>query len=260
MRYFHLGILLGGLTFCALTNKALADGWGNIKGQIVWSKKDVPADKDLMPNKDQQHCLSKGPLLSDELVIDKATSGVANVMIWLAPMQKGAKIPINPGLAAVPKDTVIIDQPCCKFEPRITMMREGQTLIVKNSAPVPHNSRISGNPGINGTKNPNIPPGAQVEFSGATKLKAEPRPLLLGCDIHGWMAGRIAIFDHPYFALSKKDGTFEIKDAPAGTYKIYIQHEKAGWVHKGNTSAGQEIVIPAGGTLDLGKYDLKIED
>jgi hypothetical protein len=263
MRRIGVSFLLAGFAVAVCSTTSHAEDWGNIKGQIVWSGKVAPAAKEIKPNKDEQHCLSKGALLSNEILVDKDTLGVANVMIWLAPFDKGGKIPINPKLKAVPQDKVIIDQPCCMFEPRITMMREGQTLVIKNSAPVPHNSRVSGNPEINGTKNPNIPPGGSVEFGGETKLKAEPKPLLLACDIHGWMGGRIGVFDHPYFALTKKDGTFEIKDAPAGKFRIYIQHEAVGWLHKVGAgeklSGGQVIEIKAGETLDLGKIEMKSE-
>ncbi|HEV3144974.1 MAG TPA: hypothetical protein VGZ47_13875 [Gemmataceae bacterium] len=258
MRRLHLGLAIVALSVLGFANASFADGWGNIKGQVVWGSKTVPAAEKVNVNKDEQHCLSKGPILNDILVIDKDTGGVANVAIWLVPVTKGDKMPIHPDLKAVPKDTKIIDQPCCMFVPRVTMMREGQTLIIKNPAPVPHNSRLSGK--VNGTKNPNLPPGGQIGFSGDTKLKAEERAMLLNCDIHGWMGGRVYVFDHPYFALTGKDGTFEIKNAPGGKYKIYIQHEAGGWVHKGKTSAGQVIDIPAGKTLDLGKYEMKIED
>ena len=138
------------------------------------------------------------------------------------------------------------------FVPRITMMREGQTLEIKNSAPVSHNSHVTGSPSVNGTLNPLIPAGASV----TKQPKAEKRPMLLSCDIHSWMAGRIGVFDHPYFALTKEDGTFEIKNAPVGQFKIFLQHEQTGWVHKGGTSAGQVITIKAGSN-DLGTFPMK---
>jgi hypothetical protein len=158
-------------------------------------------------------------------------------------------------LAAVPKEKVVIDQPHCQFVPRITMMREGQELEVKNSASVLHNARITGSPTGNGTINLTVSPGNSV----VKQPKAEKRPMLLGCDIHNWMGGRICVFNHPYFALSKEDGTFEIKKAPAGTYKIFIQHEKASWLQKGQNGSGQEIEIKPDGVLDLGKFVMKGE-
>ena len=133
MRRFYLGFTLTSISAFALAGSAIAEGWGNIKGQVVFGGKSIPEAKKVEVNKDQQHCLSKGPIVSDELVIDKASGGVANVMVWLAPVTKGDKIPINPDVKAVPKDKVVIDQPCCMFVPRVTMMREGQSLTIKNN-------------------------------------------------------------------------------------------------------------------------------
>ncbi|MCX7700189.1 MAG: hypothetical protein N2039_04875, partial [Gemmataceae bacterium] len=173
----------------------------------------------------------------------------------LAPVNQNDKIPIHPSLAQVPSKPVVIDQPMCLFEPRIVMLREGQKLQIKNSAPIAHNARISGSPDVNGTINLTVPPGGMIERN----LRAERRPLMLACDIHGWMAGRIGVFNHPYFALTAADGSFEIKNAPAGKFLIYIQHERGGWLHEGRRSAGQQITIPANGTLDLGTIKFKPE-
>ena len=233
---------------------AFAQQWGNIKGQVVWGEASVPEAPKVNVNKDQDHCLAKGALLSNELVIDANSKGVKNVMVWLV-AKDGGQIPVNPKLAAVPADKVTVDQPMCLFEPRVTMMRAGQTLVIKNSAPVTHNTRITGNNEVNGTINLTIPPGGNIQ----KVLKAEKRPLQLACDIHGWMGGRIAVFDHPYFALTDKDGNFEIKDAPAGDFLIFINHEKAGWLHTPRSSKGQPITIPVGDTLNLGKIPMKAE-
>lgn len=255
MRTTLIGIAI--LAFCS--SPAVAQQYGTIKGRVVFTGKKVPAPEKQNVTKDQEHCLGKGPLLKDDLLIDDKTKGVKNVMIWLADTKDGKLDPakINPKLASIPKEHVIIDQPRCAFVPRITMMRAGQVLEIHNSAPIAHNTRISGNPNINGTVNLNIPPGQKIVREGATALKAEKRPLLLNCDIHGWMGGRIGVFDHPYFAVTKADGSFEIKDAPAGKILIFMQHERAGWLHKGRTSSGQSITVPAGGELDLGTIPFK---
>src|SRR5688572_23677939 len=163
---------------------AFAQQWGNIKGKVVWAEDKVPEAPKVNVDKDQNHCLAKGAIQKDELVIDAQTKGVKNVMVWLV-AKDGGKIPINPKLAAVPAEKVVIDQPQCLFEPRVTMLRAGQTLVVKNSAPITHNSRITGNNEINGTINLTIPPGGAIEKT----LKAEKRPMQLACDIHGWMGG-----------------------------------------------------------------------
>src|SRR5262249_12537463 len=85
--------------------------WGNVQGQVLWAGGAVPAPAAIQVNKDQAHCLSKGQISSDELIIDKKTLAVKNVMVWLAPIE--GKIPIHPNLTAVPKEKIVIDQPCC---------------------------------------------------------------------------------------------------------------------------------------------------
>ena len=37
-----------------------------------------------------------------------------------------------------------------------------------------------------------------------------------------------AILDHPFFAVTGKDGSFEIVGLPAGTYEVEAWHEKMG--------------------------------
>src|SRR5262249_29257439 len=160
----------------------------------------------------------------DSLLIDLESKGVKNVMVWLAD-PNGGKLPIHPQLAPVPKNIVQIDWPGLQFRPRITMMREGQVLGLINNRPGKENVPIVGSPEVNSTVNKLIAAGMSIKETP----KAEKRPLILGNDIRPWMSGRIGVFDHPYFALTDKDGYFRIKDAPAGNLVIYVLHEKAGW-------------------------------
>src|SRR6266849_4649482 len=48
------------------------------------------------------------------------------------------------------------------------------------------------------------------------------------CNVHPWMKGYIAVFKHPYFAITDKDGTFDLKNVPPGDYTIEAWHEKYG--------------------------------
>jgi Carboxypeptidase regulatory-like domain len=50
----------------------------------------------------------------------------------------------------------------------------------------------------------------------------------------------IGVLDHPYFAVSKDDGSFEIKNLPPGTYTIAVWQEKLG------TQEQQVTVAPHG--------------
>jgi hypothetical protein len=66
------------------------------------------------------------------------------------------------------------------------------------------------------------------------------------CNVHPWMKGYIAVFKHPYFAVTDKNGGFELKDLPPGTYTITAWQEKLG-------TQSQKVTVGVGEakTLDL---------
>ena len=49
-------------------------------------------------------------------------------------------------------------------------------------------------------------------------------PLL--CNVHPEMLGYVIVLQNPYFALSDNTGKYEIKNVPAGSYKLKVWHEK----------------------------------
>jgi hypothetical protein len=137
------------------------------------------------------------------------------------------------------------------------MMREGQTLVFKNSAAIPHNTKIDGELSDNPSLNQSIPPGKHLDVTGFKATKASAIPL--SCTAHGWMSGYIRVYNHPYFAVTDADGKFEIKDAPAGKFRLVVWQEKVGWVvgDKAPSKNGKPIEIKAGEPTDLGNIELK---
>jgi hypothetical protein len=263
MRYFSVAAVLATLTGLALVvNNPLARAqgpadWGTIKGQVVWGGDAVPDRKEIAgvnANQDKAHCLSKGPLLSEDWVINKKNKGIRYTFVWLAPAAIGKNLPIHPKLKAVPDKKEEIDQPCCQFKPHATAIREGQELVAKNSAPVAHNVKWAGNPLKNPGNNVILPPGGSVTIKD---LKADRFPIMVNCNIHPWMNARVGVFNHPYFAVTDEDGNFEIKDAPAGNFRLMVWHESAGWRGGAAGRNGQQITIKGGEVTDLGKLDLK---
>jgi hypothetical protein len=47
------------------------------------------------------------------------------------------------------------------------------------------------------------------------------------CAQHPWTHAHIAVFDHPYFAVTKADGSFRIDSMPAGSYRMMVWHPGA---------------------------------
>ncbi len=231
------------------------DAWGTLKGQIVWGGKELPKETFVNVDKDQAHCLSKGKIPKEDFVVNPKNKGVRWAMVWIAVDNEGkadfkGKMPIHPKLKEVSPAKVVIDQPCCKFEPHVLGMREGQILEAKNSSPIPHNMNIIGG-ALNPTMNFLLPPKASKEVDG---WKAAPTPVPISCNIHGWMHAYVRVFNHPYFAVTDEDGNFKIENAPAGKFRLIIWHPEAGWVV--GDKNGKEVEIKAGDN-DLGKIDLK---
>lgn len=235
---------------------ARAAEWGSVKGQIVWAGGKLPDAKELKVDKDQAHCLSKGKITSEEWVVDQKTKGIRWVFVWLAPEPGSSikKLPIHPALQKIQDLEVEVDQPCCRFEPHALAMRQGQKLIARNSGKVAHNFNYSGWPLINPGKNELMQPGGILTIAD---LKADPKhPVSIRCNLHGWMQGNIWVFDHPYFAVTDASGQFEIKDAPAGDWRLMIWHD-SGWRGGVKGKDGTKITIKAGAVNDLGKLEMK---
>jgi hypothetical protein len=63
------------------------------------------------------------------------------------------------------------------------------------------------------------------------------------CNIHGWMHAYIGVLDHPYFAVSKEDGTFTISNLPPGSYTLTIWQEKLGTQQQEITVSPKQHVV-----------------
>ena len=124
------------------------------------------------------------------------------------------------------KDQAVLDQQGCMYEPHVIAMQVGQTLVIKNDDPFLHNvhSLAETNPGFNMAQ-PNKDPGSK-----APQQPKAAEYIHVKCDVHPWMSGYIAVFEHPFFAVSKDDGTFSIPTAGLadGDYTVTAWQEKLG--------------------------------
>jgi len=151
--------------------------------------------------------------------------------------------PIHPSLKEAREKEVVIDQPCCKFEPHAVALREGQVLIAKNSSDILHNFDWVGGEGQ--SENRLVPARGQITID---VLEASQKPFSVQCAVHPWMSAYFRVFDHPYFAVTDGDGKFEMKHAPAGKYNIVMWHEGMGWIQ--GVKTGRAIDVKAGGITE----------
>jgi plastocyanin len=137
-----------------------------------------------------------------------------------------------------PKEHVTVDQRRMAFVPKVTVVQQGTTVEFLNSDSVGHNvywPSISGNKKL-GHNLGTWPKGESKSFQfndlGAASLL---------CNVHPEMAGTVVIVPTPYFAVTGADGTFEIKNVPAGTYTLKT------WSEDGKVTT-QSVTVGAGPT------------
>jgi hypothetical protein len=241
--------------------------WTTVKGRVVWDDAlgAPPERKPVKATKDEEVCAKDKEFLTEDWVINPKNKGIQNVVVWLAPEPKpGApkakdlppfdKKDIHPDLAKPAKPAVEIDQPCCRFIPHVVVAQEGQNMIIKNSAPVPHNAKWTSR--NNGEINPLIPAGGQ--FQVQQPLAAERFPINVECSIHPWMKAYVWVFTHPYFAVTDADGNFEIKNVPVLDGKLRIvMWQDNGFSGGRNGREGVPVTVQAGNT-DLKDIKFKV--
>lgn len=136
---------------------------------------------------------------------------------------------------AAPTTAAAIDQKGCQYHPHVLALMANQPLQVINSDPVTHN--IHPVPKDNREWNQSQPPGsAPIDQTFARPEVAIP----VKCNIHPWMKAYIAVFANPYFQVTGKDGSFDIKNVPPGTYTVTAWQERYGTTEQSVTVGPRE--------------------
>jgi plastocyanin len=200
----------------ALVLLALAGGVaqaGTIQGTVKFEGT-APALKPLAMDADpgcsKKH---KEPVANEALVLGPGNT-MANIFVRVT---KGVPDKAYPA----PATPVVIDQDGCRYKPHVVGMMAGQKIKFKNSDGLLHN--VHALPKVNKEFNMAMP--ASRTEAEATFDKPEDM-FVVKCDVHPWMGAYVAVMKHPFFDVTEKDGKFEIKDLPPGTYEIEAWHEK----------------------------------
>lgn len=204
--------------------EAAAEGFGSLKGRVTLQG-DFASLAPLYPAggapKDGSVCGVMA--IPDESVV-ASNGGLSNVFIYLAKAPKQV-----PPASAEP---VIFDQKSCIFLPHALIVQTGQPLMILNADAALHNTHTfpKRNTDFNQGVQPNDRAGVKLVYA-----RAESQPIQVKCDVHPWMIAYHLPLDHPYAAVSGADGSFEIKNLPAGKHDFKVWHEKGGELQKSLT-------------------------
>jgi plastocyanin len=188
---------------------------GSVTGTIRYTGR-KPARKLIDMSEDPACVEAHHGKAYDESLVVGSKGSLANAFVYVEKGLEGKKF-------EVPATPVVIDQRGCWFRPRVIGIQTGQVLQVINSDPVTHNIHPMAH--INREWNHSQGPGD----APLSRKFVKPEVMIrVKCNIHSWMHAFIGVLDHPYFAVSKDDGTFAIKNLPPGTYTIGVWQENLG--------------------------------
>lgn len=191
-----------------------ADSPSSLKGEVKFegtAPKGTRIDMSADPLCAKAHST---PLTTEEVVVGSG-GGLENVVVY-----------VSEGLTAhdfqPPQEAATLEQKGCQYQPHVLAIQANQKVNIVNDDETTHN--IHPTPNNNREFNMTQPHGMPMDHTFAREEIAIP----VKCNVHPWMKGYIAVFKHPYFAVTDKNGGFELKNLPPGSYTITAWQEKLG--------------------------------
>ncbi|HXD86421.1 MAG TPA: sigma-70 family RNA polymerase sigma factor [Urbifossiella sp.] len=246
--------------------------WVAVAGRVTFpANRELPVRKEIKQTdgfvKGADCCFQDGRrLFFDNIIIDEKSRGMANVVVWLRPdsPDPNAAFPpgrIHPNLAQRPPREHTIDAIDCQFSPRITVAREGDTLLFKNSAPLatnvhyePHDPALAEGSSLNV-----LLPAVTGQTKSRQPLAASAGPNHFTSSIYVWMRGYVWAFDHPYAAVTDGAGKFRIPRAPVGRWRLMMWHEDYGYSEGKLYGKPVSLADGPGGEMDFGALEFPMK-
>ncbi len=185
---------------------------GTIKGVVKFDGKKAKR-KPIRMNADA-YCdkAHPGKKAKNERYVFGDNKTLQNVFVWVSKGLAGKSFSAT-GNAA-------LDQTGCMYVPHVSGVMVNQDLDILNSDSTLHNVKM--NSSNNGSFNEGMPVKGMV----ITKKFSKPESAIpIRCDVHPWMGAYLHVVEHPFFAVTQQDGTFEIRGLPAGDYELSVWHE-----------------------------------
>ena len=150
------------------------------------------------------------------LVATDAEEGLADVVVYISAGLKSSDW-------KVPQDRLELREKRCLIEPYVSAVQTQQRVTVRNDDNMLHDVFV--NSTINRASNhASLPKTAPVELA----FSSPEFFIRLKCDVHPWEMAFVSVIEHPFFAVTDKDGKFSIPNVPAGKYTITARHRLAG--------------------------------
>ena len=167
-----------------------------------------------------------GEIIPEEIMVQDGR--LQNVFVYIKEGLEGYSF-------SAPSEAIEIDNKNCVYVPHVTGAQVDQPLVFLNSDSTLHN--------VHAFPKNSKPFNLGLPFAGMKQTKKFSSPevmVSLKCDVHPWMLGYVGVLPHPYFGVTKSDGSFELKGLPPGEYLVEAWHEKFGTQSQKVTIGSQE--------------------
>ena len=221
--------------FCAIAGStgscfAQSQTWGTLRGQFILEG-NIPQRSPLVT---RTPGLINQDVPDESLVVDPETKGIANVVVYLFKRPKSVHPDLEGGGDADDVDAagkeVVLDVLNDRFVPHVLFARTDQRIRVLNDDPVKRHVRMAP------IRNPHhsflLRPSDRKGILQEQLIQPERLPIRVTSEIHPWMSAYVLSLDHPYAAISDKQGKYEIRNLPSGEHVFFVWQETIGWVDK----------------------------
>jgi len=209
------------LSAAIVTASISADIASDISGKVTLAGT-PPAEIVIKPLMDDPNCgrlLTNGPVTTRNYLVSP-DNGLANTFVYVKAGLEGKKFEIP----NVPEPVLNFG---CLPEPYVLGVMVNQKIRIR-TADAPDNLHSLSSNSPNAFNYALMSKGDSRELSfGVPEL-----PVTLKCDVRNWAYSYIGVFDHPFFAVTDKDGSFQISGVPPGKYILEAFHRRAGKVSR----------------------------
>jgi hypothetical protein len=173
-----------------------------------------PPDTVVLPTLDQQVCGTSFTRRG----IERRGNRAGGVVVWLDGIRSGKPLPLERRFEVTNERCVLV--------PELQAVIAGGTLNVRSRDAAVHRTRVARLEG--GAVLATIRETDEGQVVPDEHVLADPGILELTCEVHPWTHGLIAVFDHPFFAVTAADGSFTIDSVPPGRYRLRGWHPRLG--------------------------------
>jgi hypothetical protein len=239
------GAMVGAASAAVYEETAVFNG-GTVTGTVQFSG-DIPDPQrfELRRYYDRVYCgaLSDGSgyrLLREVSVGEQ--QGLKDVVVTIEGVAKGKPFDFQ---------ETRLEANICQFVPFVSVVRNEHLLSVVNLDSVAHDLQFYERDREHIFIMFHRPALTKAGTSDVVRLTGNRRGVTMQCGMHPFMQGHGLAVDNPYYAVTGMEGTFAIKDLPAGTYRIKAWHPVLG-------EKEQEITVAENGSASVGfTFDAK---